>query len=673
MSLCEKACNTREHDFSCAVNAAKSGGFRPPRAGPPAFWQKPQRFAVHRCFHIARQASAALCVVCFSTTLPYTRTMSTTKEILPAGWTDLPAADESGTDKREQWIAPFLFLASLACYVNTLFNSFVYDDELQILANPYVKSWHYLPQIFTTTVWSFIGAAGDSNYYRPLMTFTYLLLWKAFGDLPFGYHLFNILLNALVVVAVYSAGKQLFKSQPTALVAALLFALHPVHTETVNWIAAVPDLEATLLFVAAFLIYTRLSILDRKSHAAVMACYVGAMMAKEPALLLAPLLVYYEHFVRDGHQQTPFRTKIRQYAPACLVGLSYLVLRGLLLGKLAPVSQHPQITWREAIYSAFALIASYARLLFWPTRLSAFHTFHASESLREPGVLAGIAMVLGCLAFLVYFYKRQPQLAFCVLWIGLTLGPVLNVRWMAANVLTERYLYLPSVAFCWLAGRIAQKAWDLRLESQRGRALLRVILCAAAIVLAALGTTRVWARARIWHDDMTLYRNTLETDSDSYIMHMNMGVTYFAVGDFVAAEKELQRALELKPDSANVLNALGCAYMEEGRLDEAAKTFQSAIASKPRWTDPHFNYGRLLKKIGQNDAALAEFRTAVEVAPLNSTARLYLAQELAERGQDSEAEAEYRSSIQLSASLMARRKAELNSGIPLLLRSLGLF
>jgi len=226
---------------------------------------------------------------------------------------------------------------------------------------------------------------------------------------------------------------------------------------------------------------------------------------------------------------------------------------------------------------------------------------------------------------------------------------------MAANVLTERYLYLPSVAFCWLAGRIAQKAWDLRLESQRGRALLRVILCAAGIVLAALGTTRVWARARIWHDDMTLYRNTLETDSDSYIMHMNMGVTYFAVGDFVAAEKELQRALELKPDSANVLNALGCVYIVEDRSEEAAKAFQSAIAFKPRWTDPHFNYGRLLKKTGQNDEALTEFQTAVQVGPLNGTARLYLAQELAERGQDSEAETEYRKSIQLSPSLTARR------------------
>ena len=144
--------------------------------------------------------------------------MTATNQNLFAGWMEPRELEKSGISKWERWISPILFLVSVACYANTLLNGFVYDDELQILANPYVKSWHYLPQIFTTTVWSFIGAAGDSNYYRPLMTFTYLLLWKAFGDLPFGYHLFNILLNALVVVAVYSAGQQLFKSRSFALV-----------------------------------------------------------------------------------------------------------------------------------------------------------------------------------------------------------------------------------------------------------------------------------------------------------------------------------------------------------------------------------------------------------------------------------------------------------------------
>src|SRR5258708_29977097 len=113
--------------------------------------------------------------------------MNTASENLFAGWIGPRAAEKSGISKWERWIPPILFLVSAIAYANTLLNAFVYDDELQILANPYVKSWHYLLQIFTTRVWSFIGTARDSNYYRPLMTFTYLLFWKVLGDLPLVY------------------------------------------------------------------------------------------------------------------------------------------------------------------------------------------------------------------------------------------------------------------------------------------------------------------------------------------------------------------------------------------------------------------------------------------------------------------------------------------------------
>lgn len=555
-----------------------------------------------------------------------------------------------------QWIAPSLFLFSLVCYANTLLNGFVYDDELQLLSNPYVKSWHYLPEIFRTTVWSFIGAAGESNYYRPMMTFTYLLLWKAFGDLPFGYHLFNIVLNALVVVAVYFAGNQLFKSIPVAAVAAALFALHPIHTETVNWIAAVPDLEATFFFLLAFLLYVRKPILDWKSHLLIAACYLASMLAKEPAVLLAPLLVCYQHFVREDRAQITFSTKLRQYLPVCLVGIGYLIFRRLLFGNLAPVLQHPDIGWRNGIFSAFALIAQYARLLFWPTHLSAFHTFHASQTLRQPGVLPGIAIVLGCLSFLAVFYKRQPRLAFCVLWIGLTLGPVLNVRWMAANVLTERYLYLPSVAFCWLVGSALVYLWGAIRNPPQLRTAWRAVLSLVCLAIAVLSIGAILRRNRVWQDDLTLYLATLKTDPDAWVMHLNLGTTYFAMRDFSAAGIELRRALELKPGSANALNALGCVYLEQGRLDEASQALRDAIAAKPRWTDAHFNYGRVLKKTGQDDLALAEFRTAVETGPLNANAHLYLGQELAARGQTAAAEAELRESIRLYPSLTAQKQ-----------------
>ncbi len=152
--------------------------------------------------------------------------------------------------------------------------------------------------------------------------------------------------------------------------------------------------------------------------------------------------------------------------------------------------------------------------------------------------------------------RRWPVAAFCILWTGITLAPVLNARWMAANVLTERYLYLPSVGFCWLAGWAAKSLWDHLNEQTRTQTALRVAILATGVALVLLGVGKTWARNRIWHDDMILYTTTLETDPDSYVMHMNLGVNYFGV-NFKASESELCRALELRPDSPNVLNVPG--------------------------------------------------------------------------------------------------------------------
>src|ERR1700716_2085595 len=237
----------------------------------------------------------------------------------------------------DQVIIALLILLAIALYANTLFNGFVYDDEQQILQNPYVKNWHYLPQIFGSTVWSFVGAAGATNYYRPMMTFTFLLLWQLFGDIPFGFHLFNVALNAAVVVLVFSAGRRLFRDRRIALLAAILFAILPVHTEVADWIAAVPELEATFFLLLAFWLFTQIDRPSIKIYLGTIAAFALALLSKEPALMFAPIAIVFEHFVRPIPDKDPavtaagpissFVAKIRRYAPVCAVAAAYLILR----------------------------------------------------------------------------------------------------------------------------------------------------------------------------------------------------------------------------------------------------------------------------------------------------------------------------------------------------------
>jgi protein O-mannosyl-transferase len=552
-----------------------------------------------------------------------------------------------------QLLILLLILIAFLCYGNTLINGFVYDDDQQILQNPYVKSWHYLPQIFGTTVWSFVGQAGTTNYYRPIMTLSFLVLWQAFGPLPFGFHLFSILVNALVVFLVFETACRLFDDRRIAWIGALLFAVHPIHTEAVDWIAALPDLEATFFILLAFSLLATPGKMNWRQTLGVQAGFLLALLCKEPALMFGVLAIIFLHSVRIDRAGTPTIQKIQEDLPFCIIGLCYLGLRILLFGKVAPVLQHPNVSWSQAIYSAFAMIYDYAKLLLWPAHLSAFHAFHPSNSLGESRVLAGIAIFAATIVATLKLRAKSPPAAFATLWIGVLLVPVLNARWMASNVLTERYLYLPSVGFSWLVGWCAVHAWDALARLRTPLRGLRFVVATLMATVVVLGSARTISRNSDWRNDLTLYTRTLETDPDAHVIRSNLAGVYFDLGRVEQAGREWETALAGKPDNVVTMNALGILYTQQGRYAEARAMFQRAIAAKPLWGPAHYNYGFLLQKTEDTNRALDEFRSAVQLSPLDATARRRYGEALLATGKLDEAEAQLKSAVDLEPSLEA--------------------
>jgi len=547
-------------------------------------------------------------------------------------------------------LAALLLLLAWTTYANSLTNGFVYDDRQQILQNPYVTSWKFLPQIFGTTVWSFVGQAGMTNYYRPLMTLSFLLLWKIFGPIPVGFHLFSLVLHSAVVLLVFFVGGRLFNDVRIGWLAALVFAVHPVHTEAVAWIASITDLEMTLFFLFGFWIFSSAPRLNWRNHLSLGAAFSLALLSKEPALMLLPLGIFFEFFLRANHNQTSAPKKLRRCSALILVAIAYLALRIALFGKLAPVLQHPQIGWSGAIYSAFASISEYFRLLIWPTGLSAFHVFHASLSLWNFEVLAGLCIFLASLLVMLFTLRRSPAISFCIAWIGFTLAPVLNARWMAANVVAERYLYLPSAGFCWLAAALAVWVWDTALKLRMATRVFRMASAAFLMAVIAMSILSTIRRNRVWASDFTLYTRTLETDPDADIIRSNLAGVYFEQGDLTRAEEEWKRALAGKPDNVLTMNALGVLYSKEKRYNEASAMFQRAIATKPLWGEAHYNYAILLHEKHDEPAAMKEFQKAIKLSPLSSEAHLWYGKALLDDGRMKEAEMELQRSLELRPS-----------------------
>lgn len=552
-----------------------------------------------------------------------------------------------------------ILLASLP-YLNALANTFVYDDRPQILENPYVHSFRYLSRIFGSTVWTFEGAQGVTNYYRPLMTFAYLLDYKIFGPLPFGFHLTNLVLHIAVVLLLFVITERLFRNGLLSFIAAGLFALHPIHTESVSWIAGITDLELSLFFLLTFLLYLRIGESQaentrRLSYVRMLVSYTLALLSKEQALVLPALAIVYEHFYRPDRAQSQFREKWRRYLPLCIVAASYLAFRRFVLGGFAPAVWRPNLRLNGVLLSAIALTGSYLAKLIWPVHLIAFYVFHESRSLRDPRVLAGIAGLILCAALFVWLWRNAQPLSFALLWMGATLAPVLNARWMPAQVFAERYLYLPSMAFCWLIGAAVAKLWRLaRSESpSRLRTLAPQAIAIAVVVVACLYGVRTVERNRDWRTDEVLYRRTLEDQPDAQVIHTNLGVDYADRGDWDAAEREWILALGPDKPSAVTLSNLGLLRKREKRYSDAGDFFEQAIRLRPNYMAPYKHLAEMYAEMGRLADADRQYQHAVSLAPLDLKLRNSYGHFLLQQGRASEAHEQFARSAEADANAEA--------------------
>ncbi len=529
-----------------------------------------------------------------------------------------PAPSSAGCDSppTQNWVTALILCAAVP-YLNTLLNDFVYDDSVQVLANPFIQSFHYLREIFTTTAWSFTGQ-GPTNYYRPMMSFGYLLCYQVFGRAAYGFHLVNVALHVAVVLAVFLLTAQLFQSRQLAFWASLLFALHPVHTESVAWIGGVTDLELTVFYVLTFYLFVKSARpagqTDRRTQFLMLATFILAAFSKEQALTLPLLAVIYEHGLRADRGETTWSQKISRYDLLWIAAAAYMVVRVWLLGAFAPLKQFPDLTRSQTVLSAVALLGQYLWKLLFPARLCAFYVFYKSVSPWDGRVLAGAVAAICYVALLFWLWRRARALAFGLVWLLLTLLPVLNANWVGENVFAERYLYLPSVGFCWLAAWVGLWLWH---KAAGTRPAWKTAYALGLGILAILCVLRIVTRNRDWHDNLTFYSRTLAASPDAYLIRVDLGAAYDERGDTESAEREWQEVLRSHPHNAVALADLGTLYSRQNLNVLAAEYLQRSVNADPRYAEGHIKLGFVYLNSGETDKAEAEFLSAIKMAPLN--------------------------------------------------------
>lgn len=552
----------------------------------------------------------------------------------------------SGVLNRKGVIIGIIIFVSLTVYSNTLYNGFVYDDVEVVLNNHWIKDVRNIPTIFSENVWKFKFESAVVNYYRPLLHMINMFNYHIFGFKPWGFHLISILFHAGVSVLIFIVTRRLLQVQfqgadvtVPSLMAALIFATHPIHTEAVAWLTAIMDLSYTLFFLLSLYFYMRTRDGHKKSYLCSVASFALAALSKEPALALPVFLFVYDYISMNKDEN--ILKYLKNYIAYLIVSVLYILIRIYALKGFSPQKVSIKLSAYEYFINVFPLFTDYIEKLILPVKLNAYYVFHPIYSIFETTGLVSMA-VTAVFLFLFYLSLRKRNAIFMAfMFIVVPLLPALYIPAMGFNVFTERYLYLPSFGFVfliafglsWVQVNIPKIHWRLNL-----------------IILLVIGLYifQTVDRNEVWKDDYSLFSDTVKKSPDSSHVHNNFGVACAKRGQIDEAIREYIEALRLKPRRANVHNNLGNAYFMKGRIDEAIKEYRAVVEIAPGFDEGYYNLGVVYYDSGKIDEAINEYQTAVKLNPnhLDAHFNLGLAYEI--KGKTVDAISEFEKVIKIN-------------------------
>lgn len=530
-----------------------------------------------------------------------------------------------GIDRNRLRSVSIIFVVSIAVYFNTLFNGFVFDDIENILKNKWITDVNFLPDIFSTHVAGFSGEYSTS-YYRPLIHVIYMACFHVFGYAPWGFHLFNILFHMVISLLVYLISSRLFAplefsrgSISPPLLVALLFAVHPIHTEAVAWVAGIMDISFSLFFLLSFYMYMRSMDGDRsvlnRSYFISLGAFCLAVLCKEPALTLPLLLAAYDY----GSQVKGIRftTFLKRYAPYLILSVAYLLVRIYALKGFAPSRNKMALSGYQYILNVFPLFAHYLEKLILPMNLSPVHVFNPVRSILETKSIVCILIALVLLLF--YFIARKNKLLF--LGLSILVIPLLPAFYITAisgeEVFAERYLYLPTFGF----SIVLAFFFLLAGKAMPGKSLPVTTLAVVLIGIFSIGTIH---RNKAWKDSYRLWSDSVKKNPQSAVAHQYLGYALYTAGNIDEAIREYRKALVLNPSLFDARFNLGVAYHLEGSIDQAIDQYRIALKYHPGSASVHDGLGMAFGRKGFLDNAIEEFEAAVKLQPENPSYRDHL-------------------------------------------------
>lgn len=496
------------------------------------------------------------------------------------------------------WLIPLL---AVLVYIPAFNADFTLDDIPIIEENAYIHSLDKIPAIWTTHYWAGKIDANDTGLYRPLTLTTYNLQYAISGKNAGPYHILNILLHALVCLVLMKIVQLLFHNYKSMVIAGILFALHPIHTEAVAGIVGRAELLASLFIITSMISYHHWRGQgDIKWLLLLLVSTFAAITSKEHGFLIAAILVLQEvyYFFTSKNFSLGDHKKWIAFGSVILLSISLWTYRSTITGPPVPHEQWLGVSTSDRMATALRTTAEYVGMHILPLHLSADYWTDEVPivGFGDPRVLLSLLSLIIILMVAFVLRRKLPGVSWGILFFFLTLLPVSNLLFAAGFLKAERILYIPSIGLI-----IAMALLKSNLIERKNGKLVGLVILGAFVVLFA-GMT--WTRAGDWKNNYTLALATLETSPNSPRFNNMMGLELRAQKKNKEALGYFEKAVKANPNHVPALVNLGMEYSNANRSADAVAYLLKAIELDPNTAMAYVNLMAVYRNLGENDKNL---------------------------------------------------------------------
>ena len=558
-----------------------------------------------------------------------------------------------------------------------------FDDPEYVTDNPPVLAgltWH-------GGVWAF--TSGRAGNWHPITWLSHMLDVQAYGAHAGPHHLTSLVFHLANTLLLFALFLRMTGFVHRSAVVAALFAIHPLHVESVAWVAERKDVLSTLLWLATMWAYVSYVRVPRASrYLVVVLTFAVGLMAK-PMLVTLPFVLLLvdlwplERVALGVEARSAWRRLIREKLPLiALAGVSSVVTF-VVQRREGAVVELEAIPWGLRVANSAVSYVAYLSKMVWPAHLAAYYPY--PKSLPPWQVLGAVVLLTGVTLVVTRQARRRPYLLVGWLWFLVTLVPVIGLVQVGLQSMADRYTYVPLVGIFLL---VVWGTVDVLGSWKYGRWALALAGTLVILAYAAAANTQ----AAYWRDGVALWTRTLELTTDNYLAENNLGFELKNAGRIDEAIGHYRQALRIKPNVAITRNNLGIALVDRGnvdeaivqfaeslriapseraqnnlgialaqqeRLDESVAHFNEAIRLKPDFAEPYNNLGVVLGRKGDIVQAAAEFAEAVRLRPTYGDAHINLALALKAQGRTGDAVQHVRTALELASSdPVSRRKLD---------------